>query len=59
MPAPPHDATGHTWHHSDRVLLDIMTRGTAAIIGGSYESNTQFNTGQRNEQWKVQLSWRF
>lgn len=28
-------------------------------VSGSYESNTQFNTGQRNEQWKVQLSWRF
>lgn len=39
LPAPPHDASGHTWHHSDRVLLDIVTRGTAAVAGGVYESN--------------------
>ncbi|RSK32311.1 c-type cytochrome [Rhodovulum iodosum] len=39
LPAPPHDATGHTWHHSDRVLLDITMRGTAAVVGGGYESN--------------------
>ncbi|MCV2866560.1 c-type cytochrome [Albidovulum sediminicola] len=39
LPAPPHDETGHTWHHSDQLLLDIMTRGTAAVIGGSYASN--------------------
>src|SRR3546814_6805220 len=22
LPAPPHDDTGHTWHHPDAVLLD-------------------------------------
>lgn len=30
MPAPPHDASGHTWHHSDKVLFDITKRGPAA-----------------------------
>ena len=25
--APPHDATGHTWHHPDRLLLDITKVG--------------------------------
>lgn len=39
LPAPPHDATGHTWHHPDAVLIDITTRGTAAIVGGGYESD--------------------
>lgn len=39
LPAPPHDATGHTWHHPDRVLLDITMRGTAAVVGGGYESD--------------------
>ena len=28
-PAPPHDATGHTWHHPDELLIDIMTNGGA------------------------------
>lgn len=27
LPAPPHDATGHTWHHPDAVLLDIVRNG--------------------------------
>lgn len=39
LPAPPHDASGHTWHHTDRVLLDIVKRGTAAIVGNGYESD--------------------
>ncbi len=25
--APPHDATGHTWHHPDRVLFGITKHG--------------------------------
>ncbi|MEH6391427.1 MAG: cytochrome c [Sulfitobacter sp.] len=39
LPAPPHDESGHTWHHPDRVLVDIVNRGTAAIVGGGYESD--------------------
>lgn len=39
LPAPPHDASGHTWHHPDRVLLDIMRHGTAALVGNGYKSN--------------------
>lgn len=39
LPAPPHDASGHTWHHPDRVLLDIVKRGTAAIVGNGYKSD--------------------
>ena len=27
LPAPPHDATGHTWHHPDAVLVDIVKHG--------------------------------
>ncbi|TAN08900.1 MAG: cytochrome c [Burkholderiaceae bacterium] len=27
LPAPPHDKTGHTWHHPDAVLIDIVTNG--------------------------------
>jgi len=38
LPAPPHDQTGHTWHHPDRVLIDITTRGTEAVVGGGYQS---------------------
>lgn len=24
-PPPPHDSSGHTWHHSDTVLIEIIT----------------------------------
>ncbi len=27
LPAPPHDASGHTWHHPDDVLFGIVKRG--------------------------------
>jgi mono/diheme cytochrome c family protein len=29
LPAPPHDASGHTWHHPDAVLLEIVREGPA------------------------------
>lgn len=29
--APPHDATGHTWHHSDAVLLETIRLGGARL----------------------------
>jgi mono/diheme cytochrome c family protein len=27
MPAPPHDDSGHTWHHADEVLFGITKNG--------------------------------
>lgn len=27
LPAPPHDETGHTWHHPDVVLFDLVKNG--------------------------------
>lgn len=38
MPAPPHDASGHTWHHSDAELFTITKKGLAAVVPG-YESD--------------------
>jgi mono/diheme cytochrome c family protein len=29
LPAPPHDASGHTWHHPDQVLFDLVKYGVA------------------------------
>src|SRR5919109_872952 len=39
LPAPPHDASGHTWHHSDRVLFEITKKGPSALVGSDYESD--------------------
>lgn len=30
-PAPPHDETGHTWHHPDAYLFAVVKRGGAAV----------------------------
>jgi mono/diheme cytochrome c family protein len=38
MPAPPHDASGHTWHHSDDQLFTIVKKGVSAIVP-DYESD--------------------
>jgi len=38
LPAPPHDATGHTWHHSDKQLFEMVENGTAGVVPG-YESD--------------------
>lgn len=38
MPAPPHDETGHTWHHSDRNLFIVTRGGVGAVVPG-YESD--------------------
>jgi mono/diheme cytochrome c family protein len=29
LPAPPHDETGHTWHHPDQLLFNVVKLGTA------------------------------
>lgn len=40
LPAPPHDASGHTWHHDGDTLFRLTKFGTGALIGDpDYESN--------------------
>lgn len=39
LPAPPHDATGHTWHHPDAQLFQVTKFGTAAIAGPGYKTD--------------------
>jgi len=39
MPAPPHNETGHTWHHSDKYLFMITKYGIEEIIGQKYPNN--------------------
>jgi mono/diheme cytochrome c family protein len=31
-PAPPHDESGHTWHHGDAMLHDYVKRGGQAVL---------------------------
>ena len=39
LPAPPHDETGHTWHHPDTALFELTKFGPAALVGDGYESD--------------------
>ena len=38
LPAPPHDVTGHTWHHPDQQLMLITKKGLSAVVPG-YQSD--------------------
>lgn len=33
LPAPPHDASGHTWHHDSATLFTLTKLGVAEMIG--------------------------
>ncbi|MDD9925442.1 MAG: cytochrome c [Rhodospirillaceae bacterium] len=39
LPAPPHDETGHTWHHPDAHLFQVTKYGTAAVAGPDYKTD--------------------
>ena len=39
LPAPPHDETGHTWHHPDQVLFEMTKYGIARFAGEAYETD--------------------
>jgi mono/diheme cytochrome c family protein len=39
LAAPPHDETGHTWHHADELLLQIISQGGQAFMPKGSTSN--------------------
>ena len=39
MPAPPHDQTGHTWHHNDQYLFNITKYGIEKSLQLNYPNN--------------------
>ncbi|PZR00209.1 MAG: cytochrome C [Cereibacter sphaeroides] len=41
-PAPPHDQTGHTWHHGDAMLQDYIRRGGQVVLN---EMGVDFTSG--------------
>jgi len=38
LPAPPHDPSGHTWHHADAQLLAMVRDGLAPFAPPGYRS---------------------
>ena len=39
MPAPPHDVSGHTWHHPSSYLFLMTKYGIEKMIGEKYPNN--------------------
>jgi len=42
LPPPPHDESGHTWHHGDAFLFDYVKSGGQAVLDGL---GVHFNSG--------------
>ena len=42
LPAPPHSAEGHTWHHPDALLFDYVKRGGGTTLA---EMGVEFRSG--------------
>jgi mono/diheme cytochrome c family protein len=59
LPAPPHDASGHTWHHPDELLFRITKLGVVkAAHLQDYQSNMPGYEGVlSDEQIVAALSW--
>jgi mono/diheme cytochrome c family protein len=55
LPAPPHDAGGHTWHHTDEALFRVTKEGLAAIAGAGYETDMPAFAGRLSDEeiWAV------
>jgi len=50
VPAPPHDASGHTWHHPDDVLIGVTKYGLKPYAGEDYESDMPAFGGTLSDQ---------
>lgn len=59
LPAPPHDADGHTWHHPDQVLFRITKLGVAkaANIEGYVSAMPAYEGVLSDEEIVAVLSW--
>ena len=58
MPAPPHDESGHTWHHPDEYLFLMTKYGLEEIIGQEYPNNMPaYNDVLSDQEIVVALSF--
>lgn len=55
LPAPPHDVTGHSWHHSDQLLFDYTKQGGQALMPEGVKSGMPAFGGVLNDKdiWSV------
>ncbi|MBT3907967.1 MAG: cytochrome c [Rhodospirillaceae bacterium] len=53
-PAPPHDETGHTWHHPDQLLFDYTKFGGKALYPKANSAMPGFKDSLSDQQiWGV------
>ncbi|MCG6112397.1 MAG: cytochrome c [Paracoccus sp.] len=57
MPAPPHDATGHTWHHADSQLFTITKSGVDAVVEGYQSDMPAFEGTLTDDEIRAVLSY--
>ena len=55
-PAPPHDASGHTWHHSDGNLFRTVKYGASLNIPGFKSCMPAFEDKLKDDEIKAVLS---
>ena len=55
LPAPPHDASGHTWHHPDAQLFGIIKNGITPYAPAGYQSDMPAFGGMLSDEqaWAV------
>lgn len=55
LPAPPHDATGHTWEHPDDTLFEVVKHGVASKAGPAYQTDMLGFAGRLTDEeiWAV------
>lgn len=58
LPAPPHDASGHTWHHSDDALFGITKHGLKPYAGDDYESDMPAFEGKLTDA-EIAVIWTY
>lgn len=72
FPPPPHDSSGHTWHHSDRHLVDIVRDGSGfaetrmPTFGGLLDDDEilaileyfKANWGNDERAFQWEITWR-
>src|SRR6266478_3546583 len=55
LPAPPHDPSGHTWHHPDDILFGMVKHGLGPYAPAGYQSDMPAFEGILTDQqiWAV------
>ena len=50
LPSPPHDKTGHSWHHPDVMLTGITKRGIVPYVTPDYQSDMPAFEGKLSDE---------